>query len=280
MKPVNTGLPQIGTYVDPGFNYSIRADQTTVPCGNGTWNNSPTSYTYRWLRKNDAIATPEIPGNPDYTNSSYYPTQADVGYYLICEVTAHNADGSEIALSTGTGYVTGPPVCINGPTIMPKTGGITGGTIGTLVTPGVPTTFTVGAVWYYSGLPAEGPLEYVWKKANPDGSVANMLAGGIQGNSTYICTPEDIGYRLYCEVTATNDLGSTMTTSDMTEVLVQGVPVRFFGSPTTSSQPGSPIIGGWYTFEGNAPILPPPMIPPPPPPPPPPSPPPPMPPGP
>jgi hypothetical protein len=71
----------------------------TLSVTNGTWVNSPTSYSYQWQRNN----TTNIVG----ANSSTYVVQnADVGATLNCRVTATNTFGSSTANSNSTIAVT------------------------------------------------------------------------------------------------------------------------------------------------------------------------------
>lgn len=69
--PVITGTPQAGF---------------TLSGGNGTWSNSPTGYTYRWLANGVAIG--------GATANTFLVTNAQVGETITFEVTASNADGS------------------------------------------------------------------------------------------------------------------------------------------------------------------------------------------
>ncbi len=69
----------------------------------GSWTNSPTSFTYQWQRCDvDAIACGPITGA---TGKTYGVRNADVGFRLRVEVTAKNANGSGSALSLPTGIV-------------------------------------------------------------------------------------------------------------------------------------------------------------------------------
>jgi hypothetical protein len=81
--PVNT--------VPPALSYVYRYEGETVTTDDGTWDNSPTSFTYQWYRD----ATP-ISGE---TLSQYSLGAADVDTYVSCEVTAINAGGSATAPS-------------------------------------------------------------------------------------------------------------------------------------------------------------------------------------
>jgi hypothetical protein len=78
VAPVNTSPPYL--------NYNFRYEGEPVDTTDGTWDNSPTSFTYQWYRD----ATP-ISGE---TLSQYILTSADVDTEITCQVTAINAGGS------------------------------------------------------------------------------------------------------------------------------------------------------------------------------------------
>jgi hypothetical protein len=70
----------------------------------GTWNNSPTSYSYQWLRAATASGTYSIIASA--TASSYTLTGSDVGQFLKVAVTATNVGGSTTDTSTATAAIT------------------------------------------------------------------------------------------------------------------------------------------------------------------------------
>ncbi|HET7052776.1 MAG TPA: IPT/TIG domain-containing protein [Solirubrobacterales bacterium] len=75
----------------------------TLETTEGTWENSPTSYTYQWLRCDPLSGgCVEIAGA---TTNEYTLAAADVGRRLIAEVTAHNATGSGSATSSPSAVV-------------------------------------------------------------------------------------------------------------------------------------------------------------------------------
>ena len=76
--PVNT--------TPPALSYYLRYEGEPVDTDDGTWDNSPTSFTYQWYRD----ATP-ISGE---TLSQYILTSDDVDTEITCQVTAINATGS------------------------------------------------------------------------------------------------------------------------------------------------------------------------------------------
>ena len=69
----------------------------------GSWTNSPTSFTYQWQRCDlDAILRQRSPVRPGKT---YGVRNADVGFRLRVEVTAKNANGCGTAISAPSAIV-------------------------------------------------------------------------------------------------------------------------------------------------------------------------------
>ena len=90
-SPVNTVVPTISGTPQVG---------QTLTATNGTWTNSPTSFTYQWNRAGTAIT--------GATASTYVPVSADVGTILTISVTARNGSGSSApATSAATSAVDG-----------------------------------------------------------------------------------------------------------------------------------------------------------------------------
>jgi outer membrane protein assembly factor BamB len=85
-QPVLTGNPALGA---------------TLSTTTGTWGQSPTSYSYRWLRCKNASCT-AINGA---TSSSYTVAAADIGSQLEAEVTAVNAAGATSVSSDPTAVI-------------------------------------------------------------------------------------------------------------------------------------------------------------------------------
>ena len=116
--PVKTAEPTItGT---PAQGQTLTASQ-------GTWDNSPTTFTYEWLR------CPPSGGASDgsdcasigATSASYVVAAGDVGFRLRVKVTASNADGvGAPAVSNATAAVTAP---VGPPNTVPPT--ISGSTV-------------------------------------------------------------------------------------------------------------------------------------------------------
>ena len=89
VAPVNTTPPVL----DGKFRY----EGELVTTDDGTWDNSPTSFTYQWYRD----ATP-ISGE---TLNEYYLDAADVDTEVTCQVTAINAGGSSTPEPSDSFYI-------------------------------------------------------------------------------------------------------------------------------------------------------------------------------
>ena len=89
VAPVNTTPPAL----DGKFRY----EGELVTTDDGTWDNSPTSFTYQWYRD----ATP-ISGE---TLNEYYLDAADVDKYVSCQVTAINGGGSSTPEPSDSFYI-------------------------------------------------------------------------------------------------------------------------------------------------------------------------------
>lgn len=95
--PVNTTLPTLSGTAVSG---------QTITTTNGTWNNSPSSYSYQWQRCDSSGANcAAIAGA---TSASYVLTSADVTSTVRSSVTATNAGGSATATSAATSVVSSP----------------------------------------------------------------------------------------------------------------------------------------------------------------------------
>lgn len=88
--PVNVSVPVIAGTATVGNMLSIN---------NGSWTNSPTSYTRQWLRCDSTGENCSSP--PGETNSTYTLTLDDVGSTIRCWTTATNATGDSIAIRSG-----------------------------------------------------------------------------------------------------------------------------------------------------------------------------------
>jgi lysophospholipase L1-like esterase len=86
--PRNTALPVVS---------GITADGETLSVTTGTWENSPSGYTYQWMRNATDIGSA--------TASTYLLTGTDVGTRVACRVTATNASGDAEITSAFTAAI-------------------------------------------------------------------------------------------------------------------------------------------------------------------------------
>ncbi len=94
--PANTKAPGITGTPQQGDTLSV---------SNGTWSNSPTGYGYSWEECSSGNCSP-IPGA---TSNSYTLSTADIGFTIVCVVTANGPGGSASATSNRTAAVVAAP---------------------------------------------------------------------------------------------------------------------------------------------------------------------------
>jgi hypothetical protein len=187
----------------------------------GSWTNSPDSYTYQWSRCDPSKDTCKpILG----ATSNTWPLGADdVGSTLEVTVTASNSTGGTPATSTQTAVVLpAAPVNDSPPTIS--------GTAaqGDLLSAG-------NGGWLYSPT----SFAYQWLQCDSSGSHCASLAAYGPG---YVPAPTDVGHTLEVIVTATNGGGSTPATSAPTPVVLAPTPAPIpENTPTVTLPP--PVLG-------------------------------------
>ena len=211
--PVNTAIPTISGAPQVG---------RTLTATNGTWTNSPASFTYQWNRAGTPI--------PGATASTYIPAAADVGNTLTISVTATNGSGpSTPAISQATRSVID---------IIPAN--LTLPTISGTARVGQTLTATVGT-WSHS------PTSFVYKWANSHG----LIPGAT--HLTYVPTSADVGLILEIFVVATNSGGtSAVAMSALTAAVTDIIPANS-AVPTISgtAQVGQTLTATTGTWTHN-----------------------------
>ena len=179
--PTLSGTPQVGQ---------------TLTATNGTWTNSPTSFTYQWNRAGSAIS--------GATASAYVPVSADVGNTLTVSVTATNGFGSSTpATSAATSAVID---------IIPTNSSVP--TISGTAQVGQTLTATTG-VWTHNPT----SFTYQWNRAG------TAIAGATA--STYVPVAADVGNTLTVAIVATNSGGSSFAaTSPATVSVIDMIPTN------------------------------------------------------
>jgi hypothetical protein len=212
VAPSNTGLPVItGT----------PAVGQTLMTSDGTWNGSPTSFTYQWLR------CPASGGQPDgsdcaeisgATTASYAPATGDIGFTLRAQVTAINTDGQTKATSNATTAVTpqsGPPNT-SPPTITGTT------TVGSTLTAN-PGTWTGSSITF----------TYQWLSCDAAGANCSPITGA--NGTRYVIANEDVGHTLRVAVTGTDATGPRTVTSAQTATVSAATSPPPTGCPANKS---------------------------------------------
>src|ERR1700733_791611 len=213
LPPVNTGAPTIS---------GDAVDGDTLTSSNGSWADSPTSYTYQWqgcATSTLGLVCDDIVGA---TGSSYTLTKSDVGSAVRVVVTGANSAGSTSATSVETAVVTLPPAPAN--TAVPLVSG--SAVLGQTLT-------TSNGSW--SGSPTS--YAYQWQDCNGSGGGCVSISGA--SSSSYALTSADVGHTIRAVVTATNDGGSNTASSAQTAVVTTPPPANT-GAPTIS---GSAVQG-------------------------------------
>jgi hypothetical protein len=208
--PANTTQPSIS---------GTPAQGQTLTATDGTWSNSPTSFTYQWMRCTASGGAPDASDCAAIggaTTSSYVLAAGDVGSRLRIKVTASNADGPSTpqasnATATVTATAPGPPNTAP-PTISGQA--VVGQTL----------TASQGT-WTGTGL----TFTYQWRRCDTAGAQCADISGATA--TTYTLAAADNGKTIRVEVTAKNATGETTVASAQTGVVTTASPPAS-GCPT------------------------------------------------
>ena len=170
--PVNTVEPVVSGTTTLG---------SVLTTTNGTWTNSPTSYTYKWRRGASIIS--------GATSSTYTLVYADSSASISSEVTAINAGGST-AETSGNAEIADNYTPVN--TVAPVISGST--PVGSTLT-------TTNGTWTNSPT-----LAYQWYRG------ATLITSATA--ATYVTVTADTGLAVTCRVTGTNPVGSAVGISN------------------------------------------------------------------
>lgn len=222
---------------------------STLTGTDGSWNNSPTSFAYQWVRcpsSGGAADGSDCATISGATTSSYIVGAGDVGSTLRLRVTASNSDGSQTAASNATAVVSSSaPVNTAAPAVTgsPVQGQTLTGTNGTW-TGATP----IGYAYQWVHCPSDGGAA--------DGSNCTNIASAT--STSYTLQSSDVGSRIRLRVTASNSGGSQTAASNATDT----VTATATGLPTNTTQPvisggaqqGSQLVASVGTWTGSAPI--------------------------
>jgi hypothetical protein len=188
---------------------------------NGTWQNNPTEFRYRWLRCNPSGGSCELMAADGRT---YRVAQADVGQTLRVRVTAVNADGATNALSAATDIVASNAAPL-GNTARP--------TISGQARVGQELTANEGT---WTGNPTS--FAFQWQRCDIDTLLCVDVIGAT--GRTYGVRLVDLGFRLRVQVTARKDGRSGTATSAATAVVQPATTI-------TNRRPTLRILGVRFT---------------------------------
>ena len=208
--PVSTSAPVISGTTTLG---------SVLTTTNGTWTNSPTSYTYQWKRGVTNIGT---------NANTYTLVAADSTASITCVVTANNAVGSASATSNTLTVDNYAPVNTVAPVISGSTalGGVLSSTTGT-----------------WNGIPTI-TYAYQWRRGSTDIPSAT--------SSNYTLVAADSAQNITCRVTATNSVGSGNVISNTITAQTYTAPVNVAAPVISGSNAlGSTLTSTTGTWNGN-----------------------------
>jgi hypothetical protein len=205
--PVNTSAPVIS-----GQSYVGK----TLTSTQGGWQNSPTSYSYQWVRcDQNGNSCAQISAA---TSKTYTPTSADVNHTLESWVTATNSGGT-------AGPVSSKPTAMITPALAP-----TKTTVPSIVGKPLVGESLVADPGKYSG-GAVASFTYQWQRC-VEATVTCTDISGANGQ-TYKAVKADVGMRLGVQVTATNPFGKTTNAAKPTGAIT--VPVVLVATTLSAS---------------------------------------------
>ena len=221
-SPVGSAVTQAAptNSAEPGVTGTAAVGQTLTGT-NGTWANSPTSFTYQWVR---CAATGGAADGSDCatiggaTTTSYTVTSGDVGFRLRIRVTAVNGDGQATTASNATAVVVtqaGPPNTAP-PTITGST------TVGSTLTANQG-TWTGTSVTF----------AYQWRGCDAAGANCSDITGAT--STTYVVTSGDAGKTLRVAVTGTDSTGGNTVVSAQTAVITTAAGPAPTGCPASGT---------------------------------------------
>ena len=173
---------------------------------NGTWDNAPTTFRYRWLRCNQLGNSCVVLASDGQT---YRLAQVDVGNTMRVRVTAVNADGSTAARSEQSDVVASSAAPLTNTSRATITGE---------ARVGQELTASEGT---WTGNPES--FAFQWQRCDVD-AITCLDVTGATGR-TYGVRIADLGFRLRVQVTARKDGRSGTATSTPTAVVQPTTPI-------------------------------------------------------
>lgn len=180
-SPYNTVAPAVTGTVRVG------STQTTT---NGTWSNTPTSYTYQWQTSSNGILWTNVADSS--TASTFIPTFAQANLQLRVTISAVNAvDTATVTSNVVSGFL--PPEATAIPTISGTT------TVGQTLT-------ATSGTWPQTS----SGYVYQWQRST-DGVSWSSISSAT--SSTYVLVSGDAGYVIRVQVSLSTDAGTSVAYS-------------------------------------------------------------------
>lgn len=214
--PQNTAPPTISGTAREG---------QTLTASDGTWSNSPTSFTYQWQRcASDGTGCGDITGA---ISKTYTLAGGDVGHTARVVVTAVNADGKASANSAPTDVVDSK----NGPTNSVK--------------PTISGSAVVGDTLRVSNgtwTPTPSSFSRQWQRCAADGTSCLNISGAT--GQTYGVRSNDVGHRMRALVTAHTSTDQSTVASDTSAVVTSNTvtTTQTTTSVVTTPAPKAPSV--------------------------------------
>jgi hypothetical protein len=183
-------------------------DGDTVSVDNGNWSGSqPITFTYQWQLCN--AKTGSCANIAGATSAHEKVVTADVGSIMRASVTATNSVGNTVAYSNVTAVVAAKDQAPSIVTLPIVAGSLAVGQ----------TLVASSGTW--KG--ASGVFSYQWSRCNSAGTGCTSIPGA--NSQSYTVTGGDAGSTLAVTVRASNDVGSTSSTSAAVKVPAPGTSV-------------------------------------------------------
>jgi len=180
-SPYNTVAPAVTGTVRVG------STQTTT---NGTWSNTPTSYTYQWQTSSNGILWTNVADSS--TASTFIPTFAQANLQIRVTISAVNAvDTATVTSNVVSGFL--PPEATAIPTISGTT------TVGQTLT-------ATSGTWPQTS----SGYVYQWQRST-DGVSWSSISSAT--SSTYVLVSGDAGYVIRVQVSLSTNAGTSVAYS-------------------------------------------------------------------
>lgn len=197
----------------------------TLTASNGTWSNSPTSFSYQWQRcGSDGTGCGDIAGA---TSKTYALVSGDVGHTDRVVVTAVNTDGKTSADSAPTDVVASK----NGPanTVKPAVSGsaVVGDTLR-----------VSNGTW----TPTPSSYSRQWQRCAADGTACLNISGAT--GQIYGVRSSDVGHRMRALVTAHTSTDQATVASSTSAVVTSNTvtTTQTTTSVVTTPAPKAPTV--------------------------------------